>query len=178
MTKAWCGAARRPKSGSDLALTNECASHVRARVDGFLRIRQRGNVYHRQLAPSMRGGNCGCQRFLAQCGPAPAVRRGIVQNQLDVIRALRDACIPNACACDGLLSVGTLFYSALFFTEGIGLLLRKRWAEYFTIISTGAFIPLEIYELLKHVTPVKILLMILNVAIVVYLVLRLRKERR
>jgi len=77
-----------------------------------------------------------------------------------------------------LLSVGTFFYSALFFTEGIGLLLRKRWAEYFTIISTGALIPLEIYELVKHVTPVKILVMILNVAIVVYLVLRLRKERR
>jgi len=77
-----------------------------------------------------------------------------------------------------LLSVGTFIYSGLFLTEGTGLLLRKRWAEYFTIISTGALIPLEVYELAKHVTPVKILVMILNIAIVVYLVLRLRGERK
>ena len=76
-----------------------------------------------------------------------------------------------------LLSVGTFFYSAIFFTEGTGLLLRKRWAEYFTIISTGALIPLEVYELAKHVTPVKILVMILNIAIVVYLILRVRGGR-
>lgn len=76
-----------------------------------------------------------------------------------------------------LLSVGTFIYSGLFLTEGTGLLLRKRWAEYFTVISTGAFIPLEVYELAKHVTPVKIAVMIINVAIVVYLILRLRNER-
>ena len=76
------------------------------------------------------------------------------------------------------LSAGTFLYSAIFLTEGTGLLLRKRWAEYFTIISTGLFIPLEVYELVRHVTPVKIVVMIVNVAIVVYLVLRVRRERR
>jgi uncharacterized membrane protein (DUF2068 family) len=75
------------------------------------------------------------------------------------------------------LSIGTFFYAAVFLTEGTGLLLRKRWAEYFTIISTGALIPLEVYEIVKHVTPIKIAVMLLNVAIVVYLVLRLRNER-
>ena len=35
------------------------------------------------------------------------------------------------------LSVGTFVYAGLLLTEGPGLLLRKRWAEYFTIISTG-----------------------------------------
>ena len=45
------------------------------------------------------------------------------------------------------LSVGTFFYSALLLTEGTGLFLRKRWAEYFTIIVTSSFIPLEIYEI-------------------------------
>jgi len=77
-----------------------------------------------------------------------------------------------------LLSVGTFIYSGLFLTEGIGLLLRKRWAEYFTIISTGALIPLEVYELAKQVTAIKIGVMVLNIAIVVYLVLRLRGERK
>lgn len=33
------------------------------------------------------------------------------------------------------LSVGTFIYSAIFFTEAIGLALRQRWAEYFTIIT-------------------------------------------
>jgi uncharacterized membrane protein (DUF2068 family) len=74
------------------------------------------------------------------------------------------------------LSIGTFIYSALFLTEGAGLLLRKRWAEYFTIISTAALIPLEVYELAKHVTPVKIVVMIVNVAIVVYLVMRVRRS--
>ena len=36
-----------------------------------------------------------------------------------------------------------------FFDEGVSLLLRKRWAEYFTVIVTASFIPLEIYELVK-----------------------------
>jgi uncharacterized membrane protein (DUF2068 family) len=75
------------------------------------------------------------------------------------------------------LSAGTFFYAAVFLTEGTGLLLRKRWAEYFTIISTAALIPLEVYELAKHVTPIKIFVLVLNIAIVVYLVLRLRRGR-
>ncbi len=39
------------------------------------------------------------------------------------------------------LSVGTFIYAGLFLTEGMGLLLRKHWAEYFTIITTGAVHP-------------------------------------
>ncbi len=38
-------------------------------------------------------------------------------------------------------SVGTFVYSAIFFTEGIGLALEKRWAEYFTIITTSSLLP-------------------------------------
>src|SRR6266487_6782370 len=40
------------------------------------------------------------------------------------------------------LSIGTFFYAALLLTEGIGLLLRKYWAEYFTVITTEVSIPL------------------------------------
>src|SRR5438270_5659263 len=43
------------------------------------------------------------------------------------------------------LSVGTFLYSGLFLTEGIGLALRKRWAEYLTIISTASLLPFEVY---------------------------------
>jgi uncharacterized membrane protein (DUF2068 family) len=76
------------------------------------------------------------------------------------------------------LSVGTFVYAAVLLTEGIGLLLRRHWAEYFTIISTGIFIPLEVYELARHFTAVKVLVLLINVAIVVYLIVQLRRERR
>lgn len=74
------------------------------------------------------------------------------------------------------LSAGTFIYAALFLTEGTGLILRRRWAEYLTIITTGGLLPLEVYEIAKHVTPVKIVVLIVNIAIVVYLVVRVRRE--
>jgi uncharacterized membrane protein (DUF2068 family) len=74
------------------------------------------------------------------------------------------------------LSAGTFIYSALLLTEGTGLLLRRRWAEYFTIVTTAGLIPLEVYELTKHVTVAKIAVLIINFAIVVYLVLRVRRK--
>jgi len=76
------------------------------------------------------------------------------------------------------LSVGTFFYSALLLTEGIGLLLAKRWAEYFTIIVTSSFIPLEIYELTKRVSWARLVVLILNILVVVYLVIELRRNHK
>jgi uncharacterized membrane protein (DUF2068 family) len=74
-------------------------------------------------------------------------------------------------------SVGTFIYSGLLLTEGVGLLLRKRWAEYFTIITTAGFIPLEIYEIFHHLTAAKIVILVVNVAIVVYLIGRVRAHK-
>jgi uncharacterized membrane protein (DUF2068 family) len=76
------------------------------------------------------------------------------------------------------LSVGTFFYSALLLTEGTGLLLGKRWAEYFTVVATSSFIPLEVYELTKRVSPAKLVVLLLNVAVVVYLVIELCRNRK
>ena len=75
------------------------------------------------------------------------------------------------------LSLGTFFYSALFLTEGTGLFLRQRWAEYFTTIVTASFIPLEIYELLRRETLTRGIVLLLNIAVVVYLVIDLRRRR-
>jgi uncharacterized membrane protein (DUF2068 family) len=75
------------------------------------------------------------------------------------------------------LSAGTFFYAALLLTEGTGLLMRKHWAEYFTVITTAALIPLELYELANHFSWGKILVLIGNLAILVYLIARLRKRR-
>ncbi len=74
-------------------------------------------------------------------------------------------------------SVGTFIYAALLLTEGTGLLLRKRWAEYFTIISTAGLIPLEVYEIHRHLTAVKILVLLVNLAIVIYLIARVWRTR-
>jgi uncharacterized membrane protein (DUF2068 family) len=79
------------------------------------------------------------------------------------------------------LSIGTFIYSAIFFTEGIGLALHKRWAEYFTIITTASFLPLEVYELAKHASYAKGFALVVNLAVVAYLVRELRrypKKRR
>lgn len=73
------------------------------------------------------------------------------------------------------LSVGTFFYSAVFLTEGTGLALGKRWAEYLTIISTASLLPLEIYELAKHASVGKVLALVINLAVVAYLVFELRR---
>jgi uncharacterized membrane protein (DUF2068 family) len=75
------------------------------------------------------------------------------------------------------LSAGTFFYAALLLIEGTGLLLRKHWAEYFTIITTGALLPLEVYELAKHVTVAKVIVLVINAAIVWYLIVRVRSRR-
>jgi uncharacterized membrane protein (DUF2068 family) len=73
------------------------------------------------------------------------------------------------------LSIGSFFYAALLLTEGIGLWLKKRWAEYFTIIATCSLIPLELYEIAKRVTVTRIVLLLINAAIVWYLFVQLRK---
>jgi len=75
------------------------------------------------------------------------------------------------------LSAGTFFYSALFLCEGIGLWFRKRWAEYLTIISTASLMPIEIIEIHKKPSAAKVVLLLVNLAVVVYLVIQLRRKR-
>jgi uncharacterized membrane protein (DUF2068 family) len=75
------------------------------------------------------------------------------------------------------ISLGTFVYAGLLLTEGTGLLLRKRWAEYFTIITTAGLIPIEVYEITRHITASKIVILLVNAAIVVYLVVRVRRHR-
>jgi uncharacterized membrane protein (DUF2068 family) len=72
------------------------------------------------------------------------------------------------------LSAGTLLYAGIFLTEGTGLLARKRWAEYMTLISTGLFIPLEVYEIFHHFTWTKVAVTVVNVLIVWYLARRVK----
>jgi uncharacterized membrane protein (DUF2068 family) len=73
-----------------------------------------------------------------------------------------------------LLAGGLVLYAALETTEGIGLWLRRRWAEYLTVLATSVGIPFELYEVAHRATPFKVGALVVNVAIVVYLAWRKR----
>ena len=68
-----------------------------------------------------------------------------------------------------------LVYSAVLLTEGIGVWLEKRWAEWLMVIATASLIPLEAYHLWHKPSLVKLALIAVNVAIVIYLILVLRR---
>lgn len=75
------------------------------------------------------------------------------------------------------LGIVSFIYAGLFLTEGIGLWLMKRWAEWFTIIITSSLVPVEIYELYRHPSATKILVLIINIAVVIYLLYRIRSHK-
>ncbi|MBV8519231.1 MAG: DUF2127 domain-containing protein [Acidobacteria bacterium] len=77
-----------------------------------------------------------------------------------------------------IVAAAAFAYAALFTTEGIGLWLEKLWAEYLTIIATSSFIPFEIYEIVKEVTALRIAMLVVNVAIVVYLIVQVKRHHR
>jgi uncharacterized membrane protein (DUF2068 family) len=68
-----------------------------------------------------------------------------------------------------LLGLAVTGYAVIEGVEAVGLWLQKRWAEYLTLIVTASFLPLEIYELSRKVSPFKISALIINVGIVAYL---------
>ena len=76
------------------------------------------------------------------------------------------------------LGLTSFVYAALFLTEGIGLWLLKRWAEWLTVIITSSLVPLEVYEICRHPTPIRIIVLVINIAIVGYLIYRIAKEPR
>jgi uncharacterized membrane protein (DUF2068 family) len=73
------------------------------------------------------------------------------------------------------LSVGTFVYAGIFLVEGVGLAFRKRWAEYFTIITTSSLLPIEIYELIRKASVGRSFALAVNLAVVAYLIYELRR---
>jgi uncharacterized membrane protein (DUF2068 family) len=69
---------------------------------------------------------------------------------------------------------GTLIYSIIRFAEAAGLWLEKQWAEWFALISGCLYLPIEIYELAHHATPIKWAIFATNLLIVAYLAWLLR----
>ncbi len=72
----------------------------------------------------------------------------------------------------------TFLFAGVFFTEGTGLFFKQQWAKYLTIIVTASFVPIEVLEVLKHFGLVKLGLLVINVGIVWFLVILLRREKQ
>ena len=75
------------------------------------------------------------------------------------------------------LGLGSFLYGALFLAEGTGLWLEKRWGEWLTVIITSSLVPVEIYEIYRHPSWVKVAVLVINLAIVGYLIYRIRGPR-
>lgn len=74
----------------------------------------------------------------------------------------------------GEIAIG---YGLLEAVEGYGLLRRRQWGEYLTVVSTALLFVPEVHELLTRPTGLKLGGFILNVVIVVYLVIRIIRRR-
>ncbi len=69
-----------------------------------------------------------------------------------------------------VLLAAAIGYAVLEGIEAVGLWLEKRWAEYLTVVATATFIPFEVYEISQRVTWLRLGALVINVAVVAYLV--------
>ncbi len=74
----------------------------------------------------------------------------------------------------GILS---FLYAMVCVVEGTGLVLERRWAEYFTVILTALGLPWEGFELLVRFAAYKLVLLVINFGVLVYLLWILKKRR-
>ena len=84
-------------------------------------------------------------------------------------------CPPRSSASPALAAIA---YGAIELVEGTGLWLDKLWAEFLTVISTSLLLPYELYELVHRPTVWKAGGIVVNIAIVAYLVVMLRRRLR
>jgi uncharacterized membrane protein (DUF2068 family) len=98
---------------------------------------------------------------------------GFKVDQMSAIHELEKALAakPSTLA---LITVMLAAYAMLQVVEGVGLWLLKRWGEYFAVVATSVFLPLEIYDLTKGITMTRVVTLTINVAAVIYLLVSKR----
>lgn len=69
----------------------------------------------------------------------------------------------------GWIASSTLLYSLLLFTESIGLMRRAGWAVWVAIGETAFFIPIEVFQLLRHPRTEVVVILVVNICVVWYL---------
>jgi uncharacterized membrane protein (DUF2068 family) len=75
------------------------------------------------------------------------------------------------------LAGGALVYAVFRLTEAYGLWKERTWAEWLAIISCGLYLPLEIYEIIRRITVLRVSLLLVNLAIVIFLAYALKASR-
>jgi len=60
-------------------------------------------------------------------------------------------------------------YAGLSLAEGIGLYLEKAWGELLTLAITASFLPWEVFEVFHRLTWIRIVLLIANTLVFLYL---------
>ncbi len=86
-----------------------------------------------------------------------------------VLRNLEKVSKLKTSTLTALLAI-VVFYAVLEGVEAIGLWRERRWAEYLTVVATALLIPIEIRELIKEVTAFRIGALIVNLAVVIFLI--------
>ncbi len=77
-----------------------------------------------------------------------------------------------------VLAAGAFVYSALRYVEAYGLWRNRAWAQWVAILSGAVYVPFEVIGLQKGVTPLRLALLAINVAIVLYVgAVRYSEER-
>jgi len=84
-----------------------------------------------------------------------------------------DALQPHSVLVAGFVSLG---YAGMLLAEGIGLWMEFTWAAYLTVASTSLLLPFELYEVVEQVTIPRVILLLLNLIIVLYLVSQLKRH--
>jgi uncharacterized membrane protein (DUF2068 family) len=67
------------------------------------------------------------------------------------------------------IAVGLAGYAAIELVEAVGLWLMARWGEYFAVVATSVFLPLEIYELTEKITALRLIALVINIVAVIWL---------
>ena len=68
-------------------------------------------------------------------------------------------------------------YAAIRLAEGYGLWKDRAWAEWLAALSGAVYLPLEVRHLVHNLTLANVSVLLGNVAVVVYMILRLRRRR-
>jgi uncharacterized membrane protein (DUF2068 family) len=76
------------------------------------------------------------------------------------------------------IGAATFFYAGLRITEGVGLVMEKVWAEYLTVGVTISFLPWEMYEIGRKLDWLRVGLLLVNLAVLAYLIWWLRRGRQ
>ena len=122
----------------------------------FLTLARRGDASHHAI------------RFFERLGIDPGSH--IVRESIERLNGMSEHKLE-------LFAIACVVYAAIFATEGTGLLLRKRWAEWLTVVVTSSFMPFEVYELVHHATATRAIALVVNALVVVYLVVRIHMRK-